>query len=76
MGNNKPFVICANLIISIDLNPTDENKTPNPKINIQTALNCFDFMLVGQPKHPVATKAAAKGAVMALVIPAANKPIA
>ena len=63
-------------MISMDLNPIEENIIPNPKTNIQTILNFIVFMDDFQPKHPVVTYAAAKGAVMALVMPAENKPTA
>ena len=52
----------------------EDNKTPKNTITIHINLNCFDFNPPCQPKQPFATYAAAKGAVIADVIPAANKP--
>ena len=75
-GNKSPLATWANFMISIDLNPIEENTIPKPKTNIQTNLNFMESMDDFQPKQPVVTYAAANGAVMALVIPAENKPTA
>ena len=45
-------------------------------INIQVNLKCNDFKFDCSPKQLHTTKAAARGAVIVLVIPAAKRPIA
>ena len=57
------------------LNPTEENITPVNNTSIHTAINLLDFKLKSQSKQPLATYAAANGAVIADEIPAANNPI-
>ena len=71
-----PFVICAKRIIEISFKPVVDIITPKKMINIQVNLKCNDFKFDGSPKQPHTTKAAARGAVIVLVIPAAKRPIA
>ena len=54
-GNKSPLATWANFIISMDLKPIEENKTPKPKINIHTNLNLNERNPIFQPKHPLAT---------------------
>ena len=60
----------------MDLIPEEEEITPAKSTKTHTILNLELVIFVDHPRHPHATKAAAKGAVIALVIPAANKPSA
>ena len=50
--------------------------TPKKIIKIQVNLKCNDFKFDDSPKQPHITNAAARGAVIVLVIPAAKRPIA
>ena len=60
----------------MDFNPEEEDNTPINKMEIHTNLNLTSFTLTVQPMQPETTYAAASGAVIALVIPAENNPIA
>ena len=51
-------------------------KTPNRIMQIHISRKCLDFKSADKPKQPQTTYAAAKGAVIVLVIPAAKSPMA
>jgi hypothetical protein len=51
-----------------------ENNTPISKTIPHTILKRIDCRFVSQLKQPQTTYAAARGAVIVLVMPAANKP--
>ena len=74
IGSNIPLVICANCIIKINFSPVAENITPKRITIPHTRLNFELFNSAFHPIHPQTTYAAASGAVIVLVIPAAKSP--
>ena len=71
-GSKIPLVICANRITSMDRICKEEKITPVART--KSAILLYPTEFVCHPKHSQTTNAAAIGAVIAEVIPAANKP--
>ncbi len=69
-GSRMSLAICAIRMSWSGLMFKEEKKIPNIKITIQTARNLVDFIEVFHCKQPFTTYAAAKGAVIAEVVPA------
>ena len=76
MGKIKPLATWAKRIISTGLILNEEKIIPKIKTTAHTDLNFTESIPPFQPRQPFTTKAAANGAVIEDVIPAANKPIA
>lgn len=76
MGSSNPFAACANIITATGSSPSEATNAPKAKIVMATVLKRVLLISLDQPSMPHTAYAPANGAVIALVNPAANKPIA